>query len=125
MSRKNNIVKYQIITSGDMSTASLTSAVTNVQFLDNIGIQLNFTGTPTGSFAVQVSADYAQDDYGNVTNTGNWVSLALSPAPSASGAADTAYVDIIQTSAPWIRTVYTRVSGTGTLNAFITAKMIG
>lgn len=125
MSRKNNLVKYQTITAGDMSTASLTSAITNIQFLDNIGIQLNFTGAPEGIFDVQVSADYAQDEFGNVTNVGNWIDLVLNPVPSASGSADSVYIDIIQTSAPWIRVVYTRDTGTGTLNAFITAKMIG
>lgn len=121
--RKNTLRKYQTITNGSMA-GSLTSTVTNIQFLDAIGVQFNFTGTPTGSFQVQVSADYAQDDNGNVQVAGNWVNMTLSPAPVASGSADSIYIDIRSTSAPWMRLVYTRSSGSGTLNAFITAKAI-
>lgn len=104
--------------------ANVTSAVTNIQFLDNIGVQFNFTGTPTGTFSVEISADYEQDTNGNVTNAGNWVSLVLSPIPAAAGAADSIYIDITQISAPWVRAKYTRTSGTGTLNGFITAKQV-
>lgn len=123
MGRKNALLKFQTVTSGDMS-GDITSAVTNIQFLDNVGIQLNFAGTPTGNFFVQISADYEQDAQGNVVNAGNWISLTLSPSPVASGSADNIYIDITQISAPWIRVFYDRTSGTGTLNAFITAKMI-
>lgn len=121
---KNTLLKFQTITSGAMSTASLTSLVTNIRNLDNIVVQLNFTGTPTGTFAVQVSADYAQDSLGNVTNTGNWVPLLLAPAPIASGAAGQIIISLVELPAPYIRVVYTKTSGTGTLNAFITGKAI-
>ena len=123
MSRKNNILKFQTITAASMG-AGVTSAVTNIEYMDNIGIQLGFTGTPTGTFAVQVSADYAQDQFGNVSNAGNWVALTLSPSPAASGSGDNIYIDLNQLSAPWVRVVYTRTSGTGTLNAFLTSKML-
>lgn len=121
--RKNNLKKYQTVTNGDLSQASITSAVTNIQFLDRIGIQLNMTGTPTGAFQVQISADYSQDDEGNVLVPGNWIPLVLNPSPAATGSAAQIYIDILVTSAPWIRVVYTRASGSGTLNSFITAKM--
>lgn len=123
-SRKNNLLKFPIITAGDMSLSSLTSTVTNIQYLDNVCIQLNFTGTPTGTFEVQVSLDHAQDSNGNVTVAGNWTALTLDPSPSASGSGSTTFIDINQTSAPWIRVVYTKTSGTGTLNAFIGAKVL-
>lgn len=121
--RKNSLPKFQIITAGNMS-GNLMSSVTNIEYMDNIGIQLNFTGTPTGTFAVQVSIDYVQDAQGNVTNAGNWIALSLTPAPTAAGSANQIYIDINQLSAPWIRTIYTAGSSTGTLNAFVTAKMI-
>lgn len=107
-----------------MSQATVTSAVTNIQFHDNIGIELVWTGTPTGSFAVQVSANYDQDQNGNVLNSGNWVSVTLSPTVSAAGSADSAYIDLNQLSAPWIRVVYTKSGGTGTLNGWITGKTV-
>lgn len=106
MSRKNNLLKYQTVTSTAM-TSDITSDVTNIQYLDNIGIQLNFTGNPQGTFYAEVSADYARDNEGNVTDAGNWVALSLSPNPSASGSADNIYLDLNQLSAPWIRVTYT------------------
>lgn len=122
--RKSNLRQYRTITDGNMGSATLTSLVTNIQRLDNIGIQINFAGTPTGTFDVQVSADYAQDEFGNVTNVGNWISLDLTPSPAASGSASQIYIDIAGLSAPWIRVKYTRTSGTGTLNTYVTGKML-
>lgn len=121
--RKNNLRLYQNITAASMA-GNVTSTVTNIQFLDNIAVQLNFTGTPVGTFTVQVSADYAQDDLGNVTNSGNWIPITLNPVPSAAGTADQIFIDLNQLAAPWIRVVYTRTSGSGTLNSFITGKML-
>ncbi len=133
MPRKNHLTKFQSITSGDMSQATLTSTVTNLQFLDNAGYQFNFTGSPVGTLAVQVSADYAQDELGNVTNAGNWVPLTITywngtafitstSVPTSVGSP--VYLDLALLSASWIRSVYTKISGTGTLNAFITAKSL-
>lgn len=120
--RKNNLQSYQIITAGDMS-ADITSAVTNIQTLDNIGIQLNWTGSPVGVFEVQVSIDYAQDNFGNVINAGHWTPIDFQVGPSTTDGSPI-YLDLNQLSAPWIRTFYDRTSGTGTLSAYITAKMI-
>ena len=107
-----------------MSQASITSVATNIQYLDNIGIQLNFTGSPNGTFAVQVSADYQQDPEGSIRVPGNWIPIALPSTPLASGSAGQIYIDLNQLSAPYIRVVYTKTSGTGTLNAFVTGKQV-
>lgn len=132
--RKNNLRQFQTITSGDMSTVSITSAVTCIQWLDNVGIQFNWTGAPVGNFSVEVSADYAQDTEGNVTNAGHWAPLTLTylsgPNTFTSGTSipssvgSPIYLDLNQLSAPWIRQVYTKTSGSGTLDAFITCKMV-
>jgi len=121
--RKNNLQSFQIITNGTMGVGSITSTVSHIGFLDNIGYQFNFTGSPVGTFAVQISADYAQDTEGNVTNPGNWAPLTFSTIPSTASGSPV-YLDITQVSAPWIRAVYVGTSGSGTLNAFMTAKMI-
>lgn len=127
---KKTILKFQCITSGDMSLSSLTSPVTNIQFLDNIGIQINYSGSPVGKFNVQVSADYAQDSQGNVTNAGNWASISFLVFSgsitdiSVPGSTSPIYLDITQISAPWIRVIYTKTSGTGTANVFLTAKEV-
>ena len=124
MSRKNTLLAYQNITNGDMSAASITSKVTNIERADNIGLQFNFTGTPVGVFSVEVSIDFAQDYLGNVTNAGNWVPVTLDPVPVASGSAGSVYLDLHLVSFPWIRVVYTKTSGSGTLNAYISTKML-
>lgn len=132
-SRKNNLLSYKSITDGDMSLSSITSAVTNIQFLDDIGYQFNWTGSPVGTISLQVSSDYAQDFLGNVTNAGNWIPLVFTywngtifvtntSLPTSVGSP--IYVDLALLSSPWIRAVYSRTSGTGTLNSFVTAKEI-
>jgi hypothetical protein len=128
--RKNTLLKYQSVTNGNMAT-NIISAVTSLQYLDNSGIQFNFSGSPVGTFQVQVSADYAQDSYGNVTNPGNWAPIILTYLLSGVVTQSTSiptsvgspvYVDVNQTSSPYIRAVYNAVSGSGTLNVFLTAK---
>lgn len=131
--RKSNLKKFQNIIAGDMSASSITSTVSNIEQLDNIGLQLSWTDAPVGSFQIQVSIDHAQDINGNVTVPGSWTPLVvsylsggtLSQATSISTSVGSPiYVDLTQLSAPWIRVVYTRTSGTGTLSGFITAKMV-
>lgn len=130
--RKNNIKQYQSVVNASMAS-NVTSPVTDVQFLDNIGIQLDFSGAPVGNFQVQVSADYSQDMNGNVQNVGSWVPLILtyfngstftsSPnVPTSVGSP--IYLDLNQLSTPYIRIMYISTSGSGTLNAYLTAKMI-
>lgn len=108
-------------------SANILSAVTSIAHLDNVGLQFNFTGAPVGTFNIQVSADYQEDAQGNVQNAGNWVTLvppALSSVPVAAGAPDSIYIDLNQLSSAWIRVQYAFTSGSGTLNAFLTAKMV-
>lgn len=122
-SRKNTLKVFKMIDAGDMS-GNLTSIPTNVEFLDNIALQLNFTGTPTGTFAVEVSIDYDQDSLGNILNAGNWIPLTLSPAPAATGSGASIFIELNQTPARWLRVTYTATSGVGSLDALISAKML-
>lgn len=125
--RKSNLKKFNNIANGNMA-GNITSPVSNIEFMDNVGIQLNFTGSPVGNFQIQISIDYDQDNNGNVITQGNWVPITFpSPIsgeniPTSSGSP--IYIDLNQLSAPWVRVVYTRTSGTGTLNSFICGKML-
>lgn len=135
MPKKNTLLKFNSIANGVMTgTTVLTSAVTSIQFLDDIGIQLNWTGAAVGNFRVQVSADHAQDSQANVTVAGNWCPLLFTywngsafvtsyDLPTTLGSP--IYLDLALLSAPWIRVLYTNASSTGVLNAFITAKEVG
>ncbi len=124
--RKNNLPPFRVLASVSM-VGTVTSSVTNLSQLDNIGIQLNFTGTPNGAFAVQVSNDYNESNQGGavvVLNPGSWVNMTLTPSPVAAGVADNIYIDIVPTSAQWIRTQYTNSTGIGTLSYYISGKML-
>lgn len=130
--RKNNIKQFQSVVAGAMS-GNITSAVTDIQFLDDIGLQLNYSGSPTGTFSVQVSADHSEDFNGNVLVAGQWIPLTLSYWNGTSSITATSiptsvgspiYLDLALLSAPYIRVVYTAGSGSGTLNVFLTAKQV-
>lgn len=98
--------------------ASILSNPQRIQFQDNVGIELIWTGTPTGSFTVEISIDYDPERH----IAGNWVNLPLSPSIGAVGTPDVAYIDLNQLSAPYIRVRFTRTAGTGTLDCYVAAK---
>jgi hypothetical protein len=110
--RKLVLPPYHLIVGASMATP-ITSPTTTIQFTDNVGVQLNFTGTPTGTFSVNVSLD-------NI----NFIPLTLPQVPVASGTAGQIYIDLTQLSSPYIQITYSPISGTGTLDAFIGAKEI-
>lgn len=116
--RKNVLTPYHIITDADMSVP-IVSSVTNIQFLDNVSIQLVFTGTPTGIFTVSGSLDYNPS-----TGTGSFTALTLDPNPATAGAPNSILIDMNQLSFPYIRVSYAVTSGSGTLNAYISGKMV-
>lgn len=123
--RKDSLVKFQIVSAGDQSQATVASSITNIQYMDNLGIQVNIaTGTASGTFDVQVSADHFEVN-GNVVVVGNWVSIGSQyQATVTSGSPANIYFDLNQLSAPYIRLLWTKSSGTGTFNAFIVGKML-
>ncbi len=102
-----------------MSLTSITSAVTNINTMDNVGITMKWTGGAVGTFSVQVSNDYEQDYLGNVLNAGTWDTLPLGLTTALGSPIG---INLNQLPFPWIRIVYTKGSSTGTLQAFISAK---
>jgi len=118
--RKSTIIQFKNIINGDMSQSSVTSSVTNIITADNLNQQLQWSGSPVGTFALQVSGDYEQDMFGNVQNAGTWVTLTT--LTTAGG--NPAGIDLQGMGAPWYRVVYTKTSGSGTLQGFLTGKML-
>lgn len=110
--RKNNLATFVTLSAGDMS-GNLTTASTDIRWMDNLVMYFSFTGTPTGTFAIEVSPD----------NT-NWYPLTLVVAPTASGAGGIHRVALNQLPDPYIRATYTRTSGSGSLTVTIAGKMI-
>lgn len=128
--RKNHLSPYYIVSSGDVSLATVTSAVTNIQGLDNIGIQVNIlTGSnAAGTFDVQVSADHVEVN-GLVKVAGTWNKLGTPYAGTISSSVFTdgtasCYFDLNQLSSQYVRLLYTKSSGTGTFEAIVVGKMV-
>lgn len=102
------------------STSTITSLITEIRGFDNIAYDIQFTGTPTGTFSVQVSSSYDP-----ITNPNAiFIALTLSLVPVASGSAGQIGIDINQSGFQWIKLVYTNSSGSGTLNAFVSGKAL-
>jgi len=120
--------QYQNIVSQSMTgTATITSAVTDIRFKDSVSIQLQWTGTPVGTFYIEGSVDHfpvAMQSNG-IPNAGTWIPIALSIPLTATGSESQALLDLNQLSFPYIRVRYVNTSGTGTLNGFIFGKSLG
>lgn len=117
-----NLLQPVKIIDAQSMASGITSSAVEIKSQDNVGVQLHWTGTPTGAFDIQISSNHRQDAEGNIQVPGNWISLVLNPTITASGSADDAYVDLNQMSALYMRIVYARSSGTGTLDAYVVAK---
>jgi len=110
--RKNTLTPIYIITNGDMS-GNITSNSTNVQFLDDVSVQIVITGSPTGEFFWDVSLD----------NT-NFVSIPMTPSASISaGSPNDIGIDYERTAFVYVRIRYVFGSGSGTCNAKLSARM--
>lgn len=123
MSSRPQAEPHLVITNGDMS-GNITSTPTIIQKLSMISYDISWTGTaPVGAMSVQVSNTYSVNSDGTVRNAGNWTTLTLSAPTPVSGATGNGFIDVDATGAFAMRLVYTRTSGTGTMNATITAKV--
>lgn len=109
---KNVLATFKSVTAGSMS-AQVISETTDIRWLDNIVMYIDFTGAPTGTFYVETSPTKL-----------NWYPLNLEPVPLASGAAGSHRIDLNQLPDPYIRTRYVPSAGTGTLNVTIAGKLI-
>lgn len=119
----NVLAKYTIFELRDMDE-SFSSDPTPCNGQDNIGIQIKWIGTPTGTFGVQVSNDYYPGDSTNPFNAGTWTDLVLSDEIAAAGSSDNAAINLKQLPFSYYRVVYDFVSGTGLATAVVTHKGI-
>src|SRR4051812_28064818 len=95
-----------------MSLAATGSSNTiKIKYANLAGIQLNWTGTPTGTINLQGSLDDS-----------TYVTMTLSAAIAPAGSADTGLIDILDTAMPYLKILYTRTSGTGSMNIYLNYK---
>ena len=106
-----SFIKTQIITSGNMAS-NVTSSGIDILKMEQCSIQAVWSGSsPTGAFKIQASNDIVS----SAASVSTWSDL------SDSSYSITADGDFMWALSPasyrFIRLVYTRTSGTGTLNA--------
>lgn len=102
--------------------ASINSIGVDLQQLNLNSIQAVFTGSPVGTLSIQVSNDNVAVAAGAnpAANVVNWSDYTGSSS-AVSGAGNLTY-NLTFAGYRWVRLVYTRSSGTGTLNATFTGK---
>ncbi len=119
MPLKSLLKPYHLMVDGNMG-GSLTSAVFDVSYTDNVGIQLTWTSTAVGVFSVEGSIDY--DD---TAASGNWSALTFTVTPEALGTASTHLLNLSNIPYKKLRVKYTRTSSSGTLQVWVMAKSLG
>lgn len=100
---------YQLLTA-QSTGASFNSDAINCLFYDRICFFLSWGTTAVGSIIAQ----------GSINGT-DFVDLDMN-AIVLNNAADTALIDIYVTGIPYVRLAYTRSSGTGTIDGYISMK---
>lgn len=123
-SGKQLIKNIPMLVAGVMTgTNVLTSNEVDVSGMEKVFINLSWTGTPNGTFVIQVPASYSA---ANPAVVASWATLPVfntsGGALTAAGSASNHQVDINMVSFGRIRFQYTNSSSTGTLDAWITAK---
>jgi len=108
---------FQIVTSGDMSTASINSTPIDVNQLTNASIQAVFTGSPNGTFKLQFS-----DSITEPCNSSSIVWTDYTGSSQSINAAGNFAWNLLDAGYRCLRLVYTRSSGSGTLNATFSGK---
>lgn len=110
-----------------VGTSTFTSSVTSVLYRDDIGYQINFTGTPAGVIQFNGSNDYNPQtpQSGNLlgsSQTGNWFTFA-----SVSGAAISSpyALNINQFPFAFIQCQVGSMTSALTCNGFVSTKSVG
>lgn len=114
-----------------MSAASITSDATVLQSVSKFSYQVTWSGTsPVGTLALQVSNTYTLNPDGTVGSTGSWNTCPVdvsgtgsTTSISISGNTGKGFIDCTVNAGYAVRLVYTKVSGTGTLQATIVGKV--
>lgn len=111
---KNTLPFYpDPLITGQSMAASFVGTPTNIEFADNVGIQVSWTGSnPIGVVGVNISLDYdkrfpAQATWTVLKQPDGVTPVTLTPA----GTAGNGYMDLNQLSAMWVQVSYTTAGG--------------
>lgn len=117
---KSYLRSARIITDGVMTgTNVLTSSEIDISAAEVAAIEIVWTGTPNGTFAVQACVNVAQP--GTAPGAGVTWQTIVTPA-AAAGVAGNHLINLSDMGFSKLRVTYTNSSSTGVLNAYITVK---
>jgi hypothetical protein len=115
---------YIIVDAASMG-ANVTSIGVNTNIGKNITIQAVWSGAPVGDFKVQISNDIVEENTlrgaDPASNVINWSDYTGSIQAAGGSSGNWMWLDK-NIGYHWIRLVYTRTSGTGTLTATFNGK---
>jgi hypothetical protein len=125
MSTRPFIPPFQVINQPVSGSSVVDSKVTIKPLISKITYSMNWTGTLSGAFSVQVSDDYSENVDGSVRNPGTWNTLPVSVTVSAAGSAGNGFYEIA-TGAYAIQLVYTpgMAPGAGAMSAIVTGQVM-
>jgi len=104
------VFEYQLVSAGNLAS-NITSAAQQLNQMLMCSIQAVWSGSsPSGTLKLQISNDDS-----------NWTDYSGS-SQSVSGNTGSIMWNMSATPFPWIRVVYTAVSGTGSLNVTVNGK---
>ena len=119
------------IVSAQSTAANYTSPAYSILDIDIQAVQVDYTGSPSGTFAIQGSVNYQVDTLGNVINPGTFANLyfsvnGASPSSSVAVPANPSPIifDLYGSGVVALKVVYTG-SGAGTFTAVVSGKRIG
>lgn len=124
MARKDTLKSYVLLNA--QSTASNFDTYTNptnIDYLDNVGIQVVWTGTSVGTLEVYGSNDTANVQQG--TYPTNWSKFEFGAVINVDTTNSDLLIHMNQVPYSWIALKYIATSGTGTITAKLTVKMVG
>ncbi len=101
--------QYTILLAGDMSQATLTSSSVDMTEFAIGAIQAVYTGSPVGTFKLQISND--NSTFSDYTGSSNAITVA----------GDFMW-NLVDAGYSYVRLVYTKTSGTGSVTAKAVAK---
>lgn len=116
---KSTLVPVKIAAAQSMA-ANFSTAPTDIRYQDNITYQVNVTsGTGIGVMDVEVSSDYNP----LTSNAGNWTALGVAYRAVIDGTGVGVF-DLNQLGPCYSRLTYTRTSGTGAMDIYVSGKQV-
>jgi hypothetical protein len=119
--RKNELSYYPQLNQVDASTSHDNfDNPTGINWLDNAGIVVKWTGTPVGVFHVWVSNDKKNPD-GTIST---WTELDFGTSILVDNTNTSIAINMNQLPFSWIAVSYEATSGSGTLTSILSIKEV-